>query len=240
MIGDVNEHPPFLAKHEYDAVEGIETTVEVLIEDLDEDQSATMHIARVIAILANGTHHQLPLQTLADNPLWPFEHSKGSHFIKVTTALDYEQVHEYRIEVLLADVDNLTATDEIRIRVENRNDNPPIFLQNPYRVRLSQDLTISTHIATIVAEDADGETQFHYSLDLAPEWASVPLRVNAATGKITLTKELQKLSAVFLYEHPGLYKPIVNPEPGKNSYFRVRLVAEDSAGHLGYTDLEVS
>uniref|UniRef100_A0A3B5LTG1 Cadherin domain-containing protein n=1 Tax=Xiphophorus couchianus TaxID=32473 RepID=A0A3B5LTG1_9TELE len=81
--------------------------------------------------------------------------------IHVTKALDREEKDEYRLTATATDRETgqaLEPSSEFIIRVQDINDNPPIFPDEPYVAVVPEMANIGTSITRVTATDADDPT----------------------------------------------------------------------------------
>ena len=80
--------------------------------------------------------------------------------------LDYERFNFYILIVRATNLEEPVVSGkpgpylfdfQVNVTVLNLNDNPPTFPQNPYIMEIPEDLPVSTKVATIVANDRDGD-----------------------------------------------------------------------------------
>ena len=78
--------------------------------------------------------------------------------VRLSAALDRETTAVYEAVVLAVDRSRespLSGTTTVTVRVDDVNDNPPVFVPPEYRVRLLEDLPVGTVVGTAFAVDAD-------------------------------------------------------------------------------------
>nr|XP_033476757.1 cadherin-24 [Epinephelus lanceolatus] len=81
--------------------------------------------------------------------------------IHVTKSLDREEKDQYRLIATATDRQTgraLEPSSEFIIRVQDINDNPPVFLDEPYVAMVPEMANIGTSIITVTARDADDPT----------------------------------------------------------------------------------
>ncbi|XP_043985680.1 cadherin-24 isoform X2 [Gambusia affinis] len=81
--------------------------------------------------------------------------------IHVTKALDREEKDEYRLTATATDMETgraLEPSSEFIIRVQDINDNPPVFPDEPYVAVVPEMANIGTSITRVTATDADDPT----------------------------------------------------------------------------------
>ncbi|XP_023809465.1 cadherin-8 isoform X1 [Oryzias latipes] len=106
--------------------------------------------------------------------------------------LDREEKAEYTLtaQVINADTDDpLEPPSEFIIKVQDINDNPPQFLQGPYRASVAEMSAVGTSVTTVTATDADdpvygNSAKLVYSILQGQPYFSVD--PNSATIKVAL------------------------------------------------------
>ncbi|XP_073720652.1 cadherin-related family member 5-like isoform X2 [Misgurnus anguillicaudatus] len=85
------------------------------------------------------------------------------------TVLDYETFNTpYEVDIECTKDGSSPAKLNLRIILENINDNPPVFDESEYAINVAELLKVDTSVARITATDADEGDQLYYRLD-APE-----------------------------------------------------------------------
>ena len=119
----------------------------------------------------------------------PFTVDPITGALATTETLDFETTLEYSFTVLAVDsgTPSLTGTTQVRVIIQDVNDNSPEFVGLPYSVTLAESTAISTTVFTVRATDADATTngQIQYSLEGTDRFT-----INATTGEIVLVQSL--------------------------------------------------
>ncbi|KAJ6657753.1 hypothetical protein lerEdw1_001940 [Lerista edwardsae] len=122
--------------------------------------------------------------------------SDGYGVISVTGPLDYEQVHNGVIYLIVmakdAGVPALNSSVPITIEVFDENDNPPTFSKPSYAITVMEDIMAGATVLFLNATDLDrsreyGQESIIYSLE-----GSSHFRINARSGEITTTSLLDR------------------------------------------------
>ena len=125
-----------------------------------------------------------PLSTLP-----PFTINSTSGAIVTTELLDFETTFEYSFTVLATDsgLPTLTGTTEVRVTIQDVNDNTPEFDEQSYTITLFENTSIGANVLTVTATDVDSTTngQIQYSLE-----GTNTFSISATTGDITLVQTL--------------------------------------------------
>ncbi|XP_059339841.1 protocadherin gamma-A10-like [Ammospiza nelsoni] len=109
-------------------------------------------------------------------------------------ALDREEAafHELVLRAMDGGDPARMGTARIRVTVVDANDNAPVFSQAEYTVRVPEDVPVGSVLVTVTATDADQglNGQLKYSYQIVSLKASEIFRLDAETGAISLTRNL--------------------------------------------------
>lgn len=139
-----------------DVQDEVPTFVESLIEVRVPENVPDLVIATVKAHDPDSTPQVT--YNLQDGPFELFKVDPQSGQIKTLRGLDYEK--QKRHELIIGTVENKGLSEgdtcKIVITVEDRNDNPPVFMTVPEPITVANDLPIGSPIGSVVAIDGDG------------------------------------------------------------------------------------
>lgn len=112
--------------------------------------------------------------------------------IRVSAALDRETSPVHQVVVLAVDrcrESPLSGSSTVIVRVEDVNDNSPVFVPADYRVRLLEDLPVGTVVGTVFAVDPDAGNNgvVRYSMVDGDDGY---FSVDRITGVVRLTREV--------------------------------------------------
>ena len=113
--------------------------------------------------------------------------------VSVLSALDYEAVPSYTVEIIAEDLGepSLASIALLHVAVENTNDNSPFFEVDNVTALVSENVTTGTDVLTVTAIDADqGSIQYSILLQSPAEDA---FRIDATTGTISVNAQLDYL-----------------------------------------------
>jgi len=90
--------------------------------------------------------------------------------LKTSRPLDREEQDEHRFTVRAVDGGGRYCEADVRIAVEDVNDNPPQFSSDPYTITVFENTEIGTYVAKLLANDIDsGEFVLsHVSMTISP------------------------------------------------------------------------
>ncbi|KAM4051034.1 protocadherin-23 [Anomaloglossus baeobatrachus] len=142
---DVNDNPPTFSKSQYRS-------------SVSENLAAgSMVLSLHAADVDEGLNGEITYSMIDD--------TQGAFIINSTTgnivtakALDREAKHQYVFRVVASDSSiygPLSSTVKVLIHIEDINDNPPSFLEDPVQVLVSYKSLVNTTIATVHASDPD-------------------------------------------------------------------------------------
>ncbi len=140
-IADKNDHPPHFQQDEY------------IAEKLPEDANINSLVIEVNAE-DNDAASQISYTIVNGNIGDAFKIESSTGNIRVNSPLDYENITEYSLRIRAFDgiyEDYATVT----IRVEDVNDNPPVFTEDKYNATFQEETLVPGCILTMNAYDPD-------------------------------------------------------------------------------------
>ncbi|XP_051050205.1 cadherin-related family member 2 [Phodopus roborovskii] len=75
--------------------------------------------------------------------------------VKLVSPLDFETLYSFAITISVNDNHNSPVWKELRVVVEDRNDNPPVFQNSGFSTSISETLPVGSVVFTVRAEDKD-------------------------------------------------------------------------------------
>ncbi|XP_071362567.1 protocadherin Fat 3 [Trachinotus anak] len=119
-----------------------------------------------------------------------FDLQVGVGTLVVAKPLDAEVQSVYNMTVQVTDGTNF-ATAQVFIRIQDSNDNPPVFSQPAYDVSVSEDVPVDTELLRVRASDMDERARLSFSIYGSVDPASMRLfRVNPGTGVVYIADRL--------------------------------------------------
>nr|XP_060627519.1 protocadherin alpha-4-like [Anolis sagrei ordinatus] len=106
--------------------------------------------------------------------------------------LDREEIPTHHLLLTASDggKPELTGTVQLVIIVLDANDNPPVFNQSVYRIKLVENAANGTQVIKLNATDSDEgtnqEISFSFSTHVAPNFRKI-FRINSNTGEVTVS-----------------------------------------------------
>ncbi|XP_076362821.1 cadherin-related tumor suppressor-like [Tachypleus tridentatus] len=123
-----------------------------------------------------------------------FAINKQNGVITTATVIDREnKVHVYELEVYAVDVSASsprTSKTKVTITIHDRNDSPPVFVNTPYKILLSEDAPPGYTVVTISAVDPDVEGTISYTL--VDDDDSAKFQFDSQSGVLLLKNPLDR------------------------------------------------
>ncbi|XP_067323834.1 protocadherin alpha-4-like isoform X7 [Anolis sagrei] len=188
--------------------------VEVEIRDINDNApvfSANEKILSIAEVItATGTRFQLEGASDADigpNALLTYKLRPNDYFsveqktedhhnkplaIVLKKPLDREEIPTHHLLVTATDggKPELTGTVQLVINVLDTNDNPPVFNQSVYRIKLVENAANGTLVIKLNATDLDertnGEISYFCSAHIVPNFRNI-FNINSNTGEVTVS-----------------------------------------------------
>ncbi|XP_033764278.1 protocadherin Fat 4-like [Pecten maximus] len=102
---------------------------------------------------------------------------------------DREETDHFSVTLRVSDTGGHTATASLVITIEDKNDNPPVFINQPYQYRISEDEAVGFHVGVVSASDRDTGQNAEILYSLYSSYFSVDERTGNITVKGTLNRE---------------------------------------------------
>ncbi|XP_058795788.1 protein dachsous [Phymastichus coffea] len=137
------------------------------------------------------------LRPLGQGDLVAFDVDRFSGQLVVATSLDREIVAEYQLEIRALDTSSVgnpqSMAVSVRIEIEDANDNPPRWPQDPIFIEVSEHALVGSNIYNFTATDLDqgANGEVHYSLvsEIPPTGS---FAIDPLTGGLTLVHPLDR------------------------------------------------
>ncbi|KAM9792483.1 protocadherin-23 [Neosynchiropus ocellatus] len=138
--------------------------------------------------LGSTITYSFPDDTNTDGP---FAIDRYTGVITLTRALDYREQTEYILHIYASDSIHQTS-DEVKARVLDVNDNPPVFTEASYRVELSERVPEDTFVLSVSATDPDSGDggKVSYRLLTSP---SHGFYIHPSNGSIYTSKPMRSI-----------------------------------------------
>ncbi|XP_066594153.1 protein dachsous [Prorops nasuta] len=126
-----------------------------------------------------------------------FDVDRGSGQLVVAHSLDRENVSEYHLEIRALDTTSIgnpqSIAVSVRIIIEDANDNPPNWPQDPIIIRISERALIGSTIYNLTATDLDSGPNGDLRYDLVAEFPPTgSFVVDSLTGALALARPLDR------------------------------------------------
>nr|XP_037269685.1 cadherin-23-like isoform X1 [Rhipicephalus microplus] len=168
----------------------ITQTMLIIVDDVNDNEPVFKQYRSTITVPEDASPHVIDTVEAIDRDQGPFgqviyqlqntdpettstfsvHQDKGKGIISLTGPLDYERKFIYELRVLAIDRANTgprhTATAVVLVKVDDVEDQPPIFTQVPPVTRISEDLPLNSVVLTVKAMDGDRgvNNAIHYSI----------------------------------------------------------------------------
>ncbi|XP_029849055.2 cadherin-23 [Ixodes scapularis] len=150
IVDDVNDNEPVFKQYRTTVTVSEDAAPQVIdtVEAIDRDQGP---FGQVI--------YQLQNTDSETRSTFSVHQDKGKGIISLVGPLDYERKFIYELRILAIDRANSgprhTATAVVLVKVDDVEDQPPVFTQVPPVTRISEDLPLNSMVLTVKAMDGD-------------------------------------------------------------------------------------
>lgn len=122
-------------------------------------------------------------------------HQRGKYLLSTSRPLDYEEVREHHISVMVhhSVLGSVTTISShiIRVAVADVNDNPPLFPLSLYEVELEENNQPGVVLLQVTASDADSGDNSRVAYRLAAHTAPI-FNIDHSTGQLFLSVSLDR------------------------------------------------
>ena len=183
-VFDVNDNEPILSAVQYSRV---------VPEDTPLD-SALITVAASDADIASNANITFSLSSDFNSTFSISNHGNQSGVISLSSALDYEQAHNYTFFVVATDdgAPPLSASSEVVITVVDLNDNPPLFAAESYRTSIPENAILGTSVFQIPATDADSTSNGELRYSILAGNVAAAFEVDEIRGLISLSDYIDR------------------------------------------------
>ena len=179
---DINEFPP-----EFDALFGF-------FGEVFENEPPGVAILQINSTDEDFGENGTVLYTFNSGDTNLFDIAADTGVISVAGPLDFESVDEYELVVMATDAgpftERLVSFANVTIAILDRNDNDPVFSQDPYIASISEDSVSGDLVLNVNSSDADSGTNAEVFFDvdfMLDEEARENFVIDETTGAITLS-----------------------------------------------------
>jgi len=234
VIKDKNDNPPYFPQQHYtaevpeDADIGSKV-IEVKAEDLDTEASVTTYSIK------------------GGNLGLTFKIEPQTGFIRVNKPLDYENINEYTLTVTALDGQYSNDTT-VHIKIQNRNDMKPEFLQPVYTSKLKEEEIPTYPILQVTAIDPDvrdrnAPQNITYFLDKTNEISS-HFAIDPDTGALRIIKPLDRdrpdgypVWSMYVYAKDSFIDETGDRSPSLENFVGVKITLEDINDNAPFLDM---
>ncbi|XP_042319275.1 protocadherin gamma-B1-like isoform X21 [Sceloporus undulatus] len=124
------------------------------------------------------------------------ERKDGNKYAELVLQKPLDRENEQTLHLILTALDGgepkKSGTAQTWINITDANDNPPIFTQEIYNIKLQEKVPVGSLVLQVAALDKDEGTnaQIRYHFSNIPESVHSKLHLNPVNGEITLTEPL--------------------------------------------------
>ncbi|XP_072486669.1 protocadherin gamma-B7 isoform X19 [Notamacropus eugenii] len=185
-IQDINDHEPRFSRNELslEISESVLPGTRLILESA-EDPDVGFNSLQFYQINSNP-YFSLRVK---DNP-------DGSKYPEMVVEKPLDRENQNSHHLILTAVDGgdpmRSGTAQIKIRVTDANDNPPVFSQDVYRASVSENLPPGSSVLQVTATDKDEgvNAEITFSFTRITEDILYKFRLDPTTGKITIKQAL--------------------------------------------------
>ncbi|XP_020621470.1 cadherin EGF LAG seven-pass G-type receptor 2-like [Orbicella faveolata] len=225
-VGDVNDHMPIFTNKYYSFVirenAQIDATVgQVMASDADKGNNATF----AYYLLDGGGD-------LAIDP--------NTGVLTVNGSLDREKQEYYNFLVFAGEtqtVEMYSSNVTVEVRVEDRNDNSPRFVEPFYEVTVKEEQPSGTPILQVFANDSDATSNAYVTYSLVPDVNnhSLDFSISPVNGTIRSAKQLDRETISEYYLTVKAENDAVQSQR-RSSTVTVKVTLEDINDHVPIFD----
>ncbi|XP_018591367.2 protocadherin-23 isoform X2 [Scleropages formosus] len=191
QVQDSNDHAPQFQQATYQVSCAENTTVGTTLLRLSaEDQDWSWENAWLEYAITGGNEERrfrMEVSTVREGP-WRSTAGK----LVLCDALDRELTESYTLTVTASDrgLPPLSGTTVVTVTVLDVNDNPPVFANSEYHVRVSESSPPGTWLTQVVAHDPDEGANGHVRYDIISGNSKGRLKLDQLSGSLELNQNL--------------------------------------------------
>uniref|UniRef100_A0A7M5WR30 Cadherin domain-containing protein n=1 Tax=Clytia hemisphaerica TaxID=252671 RepID=A0A7M5WR30_9CNID len=212
LLSNVNEHSPVFTSSIYST-------------SINEDFNGFLNVAVKANDNDAGPSGEVEYRFLTGQNVGPFviDSVNGSISMNTLLALDYETKTSYELVVVASDKGQETrsSTAVFVAKINNVNDNRPIFNPQVYRLTISDNTPVFRSLCNIQATDADISPLNNFTYQITTGSGMEYFDINPETGEIFLKKAIE-------YQYPDTRS------------FKLKVIATEEAGLTSPTPADVT
>ncbi|CAG5120721.1 unnamed protein product, partial [Candidula unifasciata] len=182
-VADENDNSPMFLKSSY--------TV-----SLPENQapSVAREIINVTAVDADAGDNALVSYRLTGAGQETFNISQFTGQLYLTGTLDYENIHEYALNIRADDKGNPSKWNSttVLVKVLDVNDNVPSFLEPSYQTSINENIPVGSVVITVQADDQDSDQNAVIKYSVVNPPSSFPFELDPHTGVIKTRAQVDR------------------------------------------------
>ena len=142
----------------------------------------------------DGVNGQVSYSLVNVPPTFPFMIDPDSGEIKIRATIDREIQASYKFTVQAKDEGQppLSAIVPVEVKVQDINDNTPVFDKPTYKIDIHETLPVGTSIATVRATDIDSGRNQDIKYSIIKPDNQTTFQINSSTGVISTLKILDR------------------------------------------------
>ena len=182
-VSDVNDNNPEFQDSDFDISVSEETLVnQVILKVIAHDLDSGNNGALLYSIISGNNEKKFKLDSVTGN-------------LTLASELDFEETQVYNLLLQVNDLGTPFARTgshnlSVIIRVQDSNDNNPIFMQSSWTITLPEDFNLTTKVINLLVSDKDTYPQFNQLVYSIPDpQANEYFKI--INGELFLKKQLQ-------------------------------------------------
>ena len=181
-VKDINDESPQFVKKEY----------RKSVSESADIGTGVLHVSATDSDFPSGG--RLTYSIKAGDFGIPFSISSYTGRVRVSSNLDHEVKDMYNFVVMATDGE-LSNTTEVRIKVLDENDSPPVFKGLPSTVSVPENVDIGTLVYTVTATDSDSGNNSRITFSLEDDFGV--FAIDPSSGEVTTLRVLDYENITF-------------------------------------------
>ena len=162
--------------------------------DVSEDAQRGRTIIQVAATDDDDSYanKKLDYSIVKGNTEKGFQISSSTGEIILTGSLDREKTAIYNLVVMAKDrgEPSLNSTSVVQVRIDDINDNPPVFNQSTYNIVVNESIAVGTMVIQVVATDMDADENGRVKYNITSGNDDNRFVIDESTGWIRVRADL--------------------------------------------------
>ena len=154
--------------------------------DINENSAIGTEVFTVTAMDADLGSNAVISYSISTSP---FTINENTGIVTVNASLDYEDMTEYLVTITASD-GTLSSNQSVTIRVNDINDNAPVFSMSSYTAQVTEHSSINTSVTNISASDNDSGA--FGMISYALESDNDVFRIVSTTGEVVINQDIDR------------------------------------------------